>query len=558
MIEADLSSVAIEALQEGENRDKIFRLIWVQNLDLRDHQFRVLFKLDEPNGRYVTTKIAPELLFMFAPGAYFLNGQRLEHPPEEGSTMEISLETLQGNPFRTVSHAFSDDLYDLRHSWVGYSKSQYCVVIETDNAVYIFPCFVLGSAYYFTSASMCRQLFAQSLDGLYEPGSIHVDPVARRAEIHLKPNAADGDAPDIIRFATEPIANRHWHSIVNRLRSNQHKTKGKGDPNVPFMADFPVAAKLSMVVRAIKCYDPKLKKERILVMEIKEENSPFDFDQYLRMRTVGPPQIEDVGKTSTRRGTSNVISTRKPSPNLVSIEIKNYEPPKNVNKRHMMIEKQYEEDPERKEIGVPDKVHDAGQADVSVRDPSRDGDAEVRHGEIKPPEPDEMEVRHKECLSLNDFQAMAVPLAKEDNVQDFRIIGPIAMPKRVGDKLRGSLWEYADKEHTISRRYMAVTLIYKSAHACLIEIDQNGLPSPTATYVLISAAGDQMSLQEIREFLGKVVKREILESIAANYLRRGYILYPKKHPENKTDEQYQAWRNTLLSRITTLGRLKDR
>ncbi len=558
MIETDLSSITIEKLQEGKNRDKIFRLIWIQNLDLSDYQFWVLFKLDEPNGRYVTTKVAPEHISLYTPGAYYLNGQRLEYPLAMGESIRISLETFQRNPLKLVSHAFTDDLYDLRHSSVTYSRSQYCVVIETEDAEFIFPCFLLGAVFYFSSASMRRQLFAQSLEGLYEPNSIHVNPITRRAKIHLKPNAADSDAADIIRFETNANANKQWLAIVNRLRKLQpqrriEKMKERVDTNFPIVVDFPVAAKLSLIVRAVSRFDFVKNKHMILVLDIEEENSPFDFDKYTRIRTIGSLLIkEEVQQMSTRRRTSNVLTVRVPSPDLTSVELRNPEPVKNINKRAMTIENQYEEDSERIGPNAPRKVHADGKTDISLRDTSPDGDAGARHGEIMPPELAKKEVHYKECFTLKDFHDMIIPLVREDDVEDFKMIGPVAMPRRTGDHLKGSLWEYTDKEHTISRKYLAMTLVFKSIHVCLIEIDQNGLPSPTATYVFISSASAQMSLQEVWEFLEMVVNREIIEAISAKFLSRGYVLYAKKHPEKKIDEYYRGWRKNLLKRIELL------
>ncbi|MBI5639609.1 MAG: hypothetical protein HZA17_04200 [Nitrospirae bacterium] len=563
MIESDLSSLVIEEMQEGENKDKIFRLVWVQNLDTLDHQFRVLFKHIEANGKYLTTKIAPEQLFVYAPGAFYINGQRLQNPAEEGELVRISTKSPVRKFVKTAGEAFSDDLYDLRHDRVIYSKSQYCVVIEDDTHEVIFPCFVLGATYYFTSASMCRQLFAQSLNGLYEPNSLHVNSISRHAKIHLKTNAADRDAADIIRFATNKNANRQWHSIVNRLRDSQrqqtqHNPKRGSDTNVPLITDFPVATELTMVVRAVCRYYPKLGKEKILVLEIVEENSPFDFDRVTIERIHGESRTVDVKRRAKARRTTNIVTVRVPSSELTNADVKNSAPPKNVHKDNMIIDKEYETKTGKEGLTVPPGATGKGKADLSLQESKADGNPEVRHGEIKPAEPLEPEIRHKESFSLDDFQNLVNPLAKQEDVKDFQMVGPLAMPIRSGRSAKGSLWEFSDKEHKIRRKYLRVGFNYKSRSTCLIEINQNGLLSTTSTYVLTDPDGATISQEEILQFLDMFVKRDAIEAIEKYFQEQGLTFLRKKHPTDKEDEHYQMWRQRLLKRIEGVVLRKER
>jgi hypothetical protein len=550
LIETDLSSIAIEEMQEGENKDKIFRLIWVQNLDMSDHRFRVLFKLAEPDGKYLMAKIAPEQLFVYAPGAYYINGQRLENPQEEGEDLPLSFEALERNSVRTVGKAFSDDLYDLRHHRIAYSKFQYCVVIDTGMRELIFPCFVLGAAFYFTSASMCRQLFAQALEGLYEPGSIHVDSETRHASIFLKANAADGDAADIVRFAKDSNAKKKWEGIVHNLRRQIHK--GKRDMNVPLIADFPVPAKLTMTVRAVRRSYPELGKEKVLILEILKENSPFDFDKLTIERINMPPREVDVTRRTNERMTTRVTTVRVPTSGLAGADIRNTEPPKNIHKSDMVIEKKYVGE-EKDSVLVPTTGGGEGEADLSLSDSANDGDAGVRHGEVKPPDLQKPEVRHKECFSLKDFRDMVMPLPNEEGVQDFQIIGPLAMPRRIGKNIKGSRREFCDRGHTIGRKYLRVTFTYKSISACLIEVDQNALLSPTATYVFLLPDRRSISHDEVRKFLDMFVNRDMVELMGDHFRNKGFIFFGKKHPLDKKDELYQMWRHALLRRIEGLG-----
>jgi hypothetical protein len=563
LIETDLSSTYLEKMQEGENRNKVFKLIWTQYLSLSNYKFIGLFKLNEPKGRYLPLELSPEQLYIYTPGAYYRNGQRLIAPEEEGDKFSITFKSEERNRIKLVKDTFEDDLYNLRHGWADHSKAQYCVVIETDKQEIIIPCFVLASVYYFTSASMKRQLFAQNLEGLYKEGSIGIDSLNKTAKIHLNTNASDDDAADIIRFATNEHANRHWNNIVNNMRRHllENDSSRRGS-DIAFVADIPVVEELTMYVRGVRRFYPKIEKEKILVLEILIENSSYEFDNVVIERISHEIKTVNVTKRCKARRTTNIVTVRVPTTALATIDIKNTERHKNIHKEIMGVAKGYVDHREGSGTSVP-VVQGEGEADISLDDAAHDGDAGVRHGEIKPPELGKKKERYREDTSLKDFVEMANPLRQFESVEKFDLQGPFDLPKSSKQGSIGSLWEYYNKEHTICRQYMYATFNFKPVQSetigvCLIEIDQNRLPSTTSTYVLVSIGERRELTSYIEEFTQKFVNRERIEAVKEHVESQGCIFYRKKHPHGKDAESYSSWRSALLGWIQgTIGQKED-
>ena len=139
--------------------------------------------------------------------------------------------------------------------------------------------FLIGAAFYFLSTSMRIQLLSQNLKGLYYPDTVTLNEKTKEASIKLKSNAADDDAKDIVRFITDKNAGKHWDEVVNNIRKMQFsKPKNETFVSVQFMADFPTAEDLEITVRAIRRKDPSSGKEKVLVLEMLNENSSFQFN----------------------------------------------------------------------------------------------------------------------------------------------------------------------------------------------------------------------------------------------------------------------------------------
>lgn len=554
MIGSDSSSTSIKKMQEGKYADKIFKLIWVQNLDTDEYRFRTLFQSIGSDHTILNARIDPELLFAFTAGAHYLNGEYLENPEEEGILLGIKFLSGQENKIVQLKKIFSDELYDLRVDLADYSKCQYCVVIESEAADYIFPCTVIAGTYYFLSSSMCRQIFAQNLKAFCDEDRIRMDPKSRTAEIHLD-YGKDEDAPEIIRFIKNDNARKHWHEISNNMRKSEADLRGQNQwkGTVPIIADFPFAQEFRMDVRAFIRFYPKANKSKILILEILQEDSLFPFDKVTIHREGQPSKVLDVRRRVKARTTSRVITTTPPNTNLARIIIKNMSRPKNIYKDEIEIEKQYTESPDN-EIIVPRVEHSGDIVDIGLGSASSN-DEEVRPGDVVQQKgkstKNESEGETKEGFSLQDFKEMVKPLAETEGVADFSLVGPRNIPIRTrrSPHATGTIREYSDKVNKISRQYMTATFRYGTRGASLIEIDQNGLPSRAATYLIVCEKGETASNKDVCNFVQDFVDEENIADI-----RRpaGSLFYSKHHPISKGETAYSIWRAFTLWKISTI------
>lgn len=551
MIIENLADVRLESMTDSQNRDKLFRLIWIQNISLTiNPYFFGLFKHTAPDGKYLLAKIAPESLSIFSPGALFRNGYRTNYHEEEGETLLLKFHSLEKNTFRPISEVITDEFYDLRHHKPSYSKNQWCAVFETDSQIIIFPCFAIGAAYYFLSTSMRIQLLAQNIEGLYFKKSLIFNETTKEASIKLKSNAADDDAMDIVRFETNKNARKHWYAIVNNFRTAEHSNES--GISVPFKADFPTAEDLEVTARVKRLKDSSQGKERVLVLEILEENSSFQFDRLTIYRDGKEPRRVDTTRKARRIRTRNIITPRDPTTELTPVVVENDHPIKNPNRENIEVTKEIIPDDDKEEMPVPRVTDGFGSADIGLSEAEHNGDPDVRPGAVERVPPEEgKEVRLKDPFTLTDFQIMVEPLGSENkDVHNLCINGPTMMPRII----TGGIRCFYDKKHTKIRRYFYVTFTYRGRNVGLIEIDQGNLPGGCATYVLVSKDKSDFS-EDIKEMLGKYASHETIETIKEAFEQRekGKVTFlSKNHPEKKSEEYYEQWRRKLLMRIAMI------
>ena len=151
-------------MSDDKNKDKIFKLIWIQSINVSTPQnfYKALFR-DIDKGFYLQQKIFPEELAVCTLGTYYKNDTLLTELPPDGETFEIDIETKKDNLIKKIEQVISNDEYNLTHYYEGKNmtidytqdnKRQFCVVIENEKQKVIFPCHVIGTTFYFTSTSM--------------------------------------------------------------------------------------------------------------------------------------------------------------------------------------------------------------------------------------------------------------------------------------------------------------------------------------------------------------------------------------------------------------------
>jgi hypothetical protein len=550
----------LERLSSPQYKDKIFRLHWIQNINAEPFKnyFYVLFR-DIYKGIYVYDKIFPELLSYYTIGSYYQDSELLRSEPPLGKVFDVQVKSAERNQIKKISDVISDKEYNLISFVIGKedkidvtrkNKSQRCVVCESERQIVIFPCAVIGGAYYFTSSSMRRQIFAQNLEGLYEHIS-DIRPTNGEVRIKMKPGAFHRDFKYIIRFAKDEHAKSKWYAIAHNIRKFKSEADliGISTNSVPFTADFPVKQVLNMTVRGLKFFDKKTGKQKILVFDILKENSSFNFKTVLfeiKGETPEVPVNPEVIPTETY-STSNKLKNETPSTFLKYKHIWNKLVEKNTNAKNIRVLREYTYN-EKKVIHTLHVSHET-ETDMSVMQARSSGDRRIRQGEVEERVVSEDERKEKEGFTLDDFIDIAEGFSNHDGVIDLNIHPEDCMP--LGDKKHKtcSLKEFYNKNTKDNRKFIYVTFKYKEYGVCLIEIDQRGLPSGTSTYVLVSHRGHSFSGEDVASLLKMYVNNAEIKEIEKEFSVRDIRFLCKKHPKAKKEDLYERWRWTLLQKI---------
>lgn len=551
MTEKQITELHHIDISGSEFKDKILMLYWIQGISAKppDNYYEVLFQVCQSN-KYVKTNIFPE----YSPslGTFYKNGREYGVEQPIGQKISISIdESKRKNTIKRISQIIYDTEYNLntpnilngekRYVNIMKNKLQYCIVFENSSQVIIFPCSVIGARYYFTSTAMRRQIFAHHLDGLYE-GPININDDGE-AKIIIKSGVPDSDAKYIILFAKDEYAKKQWLALKNNLLKEKKLLiqAGRDSSVIPLFIDFPFAQTMNMDVRVLRFKNNY--KEKILVLEIlKERASIFNFKKITLIRREHRKAINTKVIMLEDCKTADSITTKEPAYNLKPIKIKNIGED-NIEELQIEIQKEYLPPKDSETIAMFKRGNQ--KIDVSSAQPHISGDTSTRFGLVERVT-EEDNLRNKEVFTLDDFVEMVKGLKFIDGVTDFLINPKSYIPLR-GKKIL-SLKEYYDKENKKRRLFIHVTFDYKGYSVCLVEIDQNKLPSGTSTYILVSGKGS-FDYEDVKSLLRLYVNNTEIEDIVKEFSRQDIRFLCKNHPKAKKEELYERWRRTLLQKI---------
>ncbi len=550
MTEKQITELHHIDISGSEFKDKILMLYWIQGVSAKspDNYYEVLFQVCQSN-KYVKTNIFPEYLSPL--GTFYKNGRTYEVEQPIGNKISVSIEPKAINTVKRISQIISDTEYNLstpnmfngekEYFNTRKNKLQYCVVFENSSQIIIFPCSVIGARYYFTSTAMRKQIFAHHLDGLYEkPININAD---GEAKIIMKPGVPDSDAKYIILFTKDEYAKKQWFAIKNNLlkEKNLSSRAGRETSVIPLLIDFPFTKAMNMDVRALRFKNKN--KEKILVLEIlKERTSIFDFKKIIIIRREHRKAIDKKVIMLEDCKTADSITTKEPAATLKPIKIKNTGED-NIEELQIEIQKEYLPPKDSETVAIFEMGDQ--KIDVSSAQPHTSGDTSTKHGLVEriTKKGDE---REREAFTLDDFVEMVTGLQSIRGVTDFLIHPKGYIPVR--GKNTSSLKEYYDKENKKGRMFIHVTFEYKGYRVCLVEIDQNKLPSGTSTYILVSGNGS-ISYEDVNSLLTLYVNNTGIEEIKRKFIVENIRFLCKNHPKAKNEELYERWRGTLLQKI---------
>jgi hypothetical protein len=224
-------SLKLEKLSSEKHKDKIFKLIWVLDLNYDfkggyDTTFNCLFQ-EEKESYYLVEKIPPELLMDYTVGCYYKDSRKFKKRDCEGQIYHIKIKSDANNQPIKISSVILDNEYNFDHGFevsgkkIDYSitiKKQFCQVFDDilNKQKVIIPSFLIGARYFFTSTVMRKRIFDSKLSKLY--WKIRKDETKNLPVITLKSGIAYSDAPYIFFYATNEYAKSVWNSISNLIR----------------------------------------------------------------------------------------------------------------------------------------------------------------------------------------------------------------------------------------------------------------------------------------------------------------------------------------------------
>lgn len=566
MIEKPLKLAKLPKL--SMHSDRIFRLLWIRDLlsEPTQNYYKVLFQ-DINSGMYVSEDIFPEYLHdHFSIGLHYRDSTLVEDIAPVGKVYPITFEASDHNRTCAVSEVLTDSEYNLSHSFNGkkgfvdysvYNKSQRCVVVEDDKTLLIFPCPVIGARFYFLSTSIRRCLFSQGLKGLYD--YVKLDQQKRYAQICLRSKASLPDALYITRFATNDFALSRWkavHASMIRMRQEQGLKGLKKDSLISAELDFPVKQVLNMEVRGLQFRDAITGKTKILVFEILQEDSSFDFDlidvQYKdRLKNPG-----SANKIHTRTyQTRNQLTTITPSKLLSPLILSRLQEERNVSVTKIVVRNIAVIDA-KAPVNSETPTHgdqSAGSVDISPVEGDSDAEKSAREAEIRKRqgEGSNADQGDSDGFNLQDFTKMVRHLIEYEGVDNLDIIDEKIVPAR---RFLSRTNKFPRKEYYMDalaspRRYKCASFTYVDLNAYLVEIDHTQLPNGPGTYALVSQRDMSYLNTCAVELVDQFIRNDSLEDSALTMSKNNVLLFSKHHPQKKQDDFYIRWCGELLRKI---------
>lgn len=573
MLEKNLASIVLPLFSTGENRGRTFRVSWIHEVDTDapDWPLRVLFR-DVETERPLIESVHGEVLKHCPIGSFFRDGQRIAGAPSLGEIIEVSVESTDMNP-RRCWQTFGDAISDVEYAAIPYlfgagtndryddaNKRQICLAFAQVARTVIFPCTVIGAFYYFTTSSMREQVFAGNLDGLFERNHTKYDPETDSGTILLKPNANNDDAWDIFRLWQNPHALSRWKFIRNSIRGKRRaeEMRGREYARVPLFADFPVTGMISFEVRAITIRDPDSSTEKVVVLEILAEDSPYGCKilklhrrKYTPSREIEPVDRLEMLPGRRARMVTNTLRTQTPQAGVgktVIVDKRPSDPRRGLEGKELV----------RDYIpGEPQEYGRKATGDVETVDLSAAKAAPYGNPDVAPAvittrtKSSRGSGEEDQPFTIEDFSRLMEVLGTQKGVFDYGT-GEGGMPAGSGrKKISCPLIVAYDGNPETPRRFAYATFRYGDSSVCLVEVDHEGLSNGPSVFVLLAGAGRVFDEEDRRILLKEFVARKTYAEIE-KVLReeRGLTFSWKVHPVGREASYFECWCRTLLSRIS--------
>ncbi|HEX5330625.1 Tn7-like element transposition protein TnsE [Sulfuricurvum sp.] len=442
-------------------------------------------------------------------------------------------------------------LYNLEH----HSKSQYGIELTKEENTVFFPAYVIAQYFYFRSASLIKQLMSathvhgDAIRSLYK--KIVVDATGNMSVL-LSPGASPEDAPEIVRFATEPYANEMFHRIYTDLADSNMKNKAfheKRNWSYPYntaslQCYFPFAADVDITFRGVK-----LKENYYLALEIIQENSVYPFEK-LTIYTEHAKRkncVVPVGRINKKFRTQNItknVTNLTPNSKFENIKVANGTEEDGrtdlIDKiiRHETIIVESDKDPRT--------IFENSEEGANLNSNHEEASGDENTVQMNPAFTD-LEIK-RETPGLDDFRSMLFQASEDFEEFSYLLPKVLPLPQKPEEDTSRKKWLRAllvDNE--TPRAYIVAVIHYNDCTYTVIDIEKDDRIPRASTLIL--RMDDYTKIPD-----------NIVLSILTNYVREGrswlhdmtpdnYTSTTLTHPQDSSKEAIKRWAKRLVDTL---------
>lgn len=436
------------------------------------------------------------------------------------------------------------------------NQQKYSTFVDSfSKKIIIFPHYEIARYFYFTSASMTKQIMSESqnqnssLDGLYKRAVLNKG----NGEIYLKFNANNSDAENIFRFIMDQKANNMWHQVrrdmvASKILSEQKKRdynfeNPQGDMTI--QANFPVSGRINFRARVKKFSDGSF-----LVLRILQEDTFYPFTKLKVFRELSSRKDDIVGVIKNinplKRDLTNCLNTKNPNHLYSPVNIIDQDGDASLEAKLDLLNKtiQFEtslgEDYNKEIVRSNNRLLN-NKLDLSSNDAETHGDLNVAKGYFKK-EDIVVEQEIVDYITLEDLKIMLLYCSDIYENFSYKILQCEYLPQKPKNYRGRYAWKRSKMLDGVTpRKYIVVEIDYKNCRYIIIEIQKDKLVDALSTLVIIdyNNSVDEYILKEIVINIAKT-SNSWLQNLKFEITK--HFLY---HPYDTQKEKIQDWGKRL-------------
>ncbi|MHB1697419.1 MAG: hypothetical protein ACYCSQ_04875 [bacterium] len=547
-----LSELKLSKLSSDKYKDVKFKLHYITDISTKagENRYHAIFKSIKAKADFdITEEIYPELLNYYIIGTLYQKGERVDKS-EYLEPLHIKFPLSDGKivKIKEINGITKHNINNGNEKYARVIENQYAYLGRLNEYYVIIPCHVIGSAFYYTSATMRQRIFVSKTEKLYyETG---FDKINNCPYIILNENVPDSDAVFAYFYTTNKSAEIKWYSIKNNLYAKKKALDDKKAYSgfVPLKIDFPIEGNFDIYAIGLKDEQSK----RIFIYKIlNAESLVYNYEKIIIRRYSNKnkdieERTKDVPQNFTYRTKtkitgiiSNEAPSYKNSKKIIEDDDDNffgiYKIKEIINRKDEKKDKNDDEvnvisGKESKDLSLS-QLRDANNKDVSPAETKKTDDNYFTFDDFKE--------------LMNMFKDKYSSYIKENSAF---IATPVKFPVERKKKRFNSKESYDGKN---LRDYITARFVYinnsAEKHFLLIELDQKA-SNGFSTFIFIGNSTDVND--ETEDFLKEYAKNVNFYKIQKAFEKQGIRLIRKKHPEKgDKKERFEAWCGDLERKL---------